>query len=182
METFTKPREFVENTRFSQDRQDTLAMLDLNFIDSPIVDIVTGFAKLPHCFTLQCCYGHFVCTPEQDLHNLETIPAGYSGLVRYRIAYIAFSIENNYRGRALRQALAQIPAIAMDYIQFGSADWFWERWVNSYALQVEPVAHQLEDVAILEVAEAIHIQTTRDLFFRELRALLDAELVKHVTR
>jgi len=47
---------------------------------------------------------------------------------------------------------------------------------------VEPVAHQLEDAAILESAEAMHIQTVRDLFFRELRALLDAELVKHVTR
>jgi hypothetical protein len=63
--------------------------------------------------------------------------------------------------------------------QFGSANWFWERWVNSYALQVEPVAHRLQDEVILEPAEALHTQRARDLFFRELRARLDAELNEH---
>jgi len=181
METFTKPREFVENARFSQNRQEALAALDLDSIDRPIVDIAAGFATLPHSFTLQCCYGHFVCTPDQDPYNLEPIPAGYSGLVKYRIAYIAFCIENSHRGQAFRQALARVPAIAPGYIQFGSADWFWERWVNSYALQVEPIVHQLEDAAILESAEAIHTQQVRDLFFRELRALLDAESAECMT-
>jgi hypothetical protein len=175
LETFTEAGEFVENTRFSQDRRDTLAALDLASIDEPIVDIIAGFASLPHCFTLQCCYGHFLCAPEQDSHSLEPIPKGYAGLVEYRIAYVAFCLENSRRGRALRQSLARFPAVDLGYVQFGSADWFWERWVNSYALQVEPVAHQLKDTAILEPAEALRTQSARDLFFDEIRALLAAE-------
>jgi len=107
METFTKPREFVENARFSQDRQASLAALDLDSIDRPIVDIAAGFTALPHCFTLQCCYGHFLCTPDQDSYNLEPIPASYSDSVKYRIAYIAFCIENSPRGQAFRQASQQ---------------------------------------------------------------------------
>ncbi len=170
----------MEHTRYSQGRQDALAALDLGSIDEPIVDIVARFAALPHCFTLQCCYGHFVCAPEQDPHSLVPIPRGYAGLVRYRIAYIAFCLENSRRGWALRESLARVPAVDPGYVQFGSADWFWERWVNSYALQVEPDAHQLKDEAILEPAEALHTQRVRHLFFRELRALLAAELSEHV--
>jgi hypothetical protein len=180
LETFTEPREFVENTRYTQDRQDALAALDLGSIDEPIVDIVAGFAMLTHCFTLQCCYGHFICAPEQDPHSFELIPRGYAGLVRYRIAYIAFCLETGLRGWALRERLARVPTVYPGYIQFGSADWFWERWVNSYALQVEPVAHQLKDEAILEPAEASHTQRARYLFFRELRVLLAVELGEHM--
>ena len=181
METFTESRGFVENARYAQDRQDALAALNLGSIDRPIVDIVAGFAALPHCFTLQCCYGHFVCAPGQNPHNLEPIAHDHSGLVRYRIAYVAFCIENSHRGRALWKSLARVPAVDTGYVQFGSADWFWERWVNSYTLQVEPIAHQLKDEAILDLAEALHTQGVRDLFFRELRALLAAELREHVT-
>jgi hypothetical protein len=60
----------VENTRYPEDRKDTLGALDLCSIDEPFVDIVAGFATLPHCFTLQCCYGHFVCGAEQNPHSL----------------------------------------------------------------------------------------------------------------
>jgi hypothetical protein len=181
METFTEPREFVENTRYAQDRSDALAALDLNSIDRPLVDIVAGFAALPHCFTLQCCYGHFICAPDQDTRSLEPAPRGFSGLLTYRIAYMAFCIENSHRGRGLQRALAALPSVAPGYVQFGSADWFWERWDNSYALQVEPVAHQLEDKIILEPAEATCVQMARDLFFGELRALLAAELRRHAS-
>lgn len=179
METFTEPREFVENPRYAQDRRNVLSALNPNSIDAPILDIVTGFTDLPHCFTLQSCYGHFVRSPGQDPHTPEPIPTGYSGSLRYRIAYMAFCIENSRRGRALREALAQIPRVVPGYVQFGSADWFWERWVNSYTLQVEPVAHQLQDEVILEPAEAIRTQVARDVFFRELRAALAAERRKH---
>ena len=110
METFTEPGEFVTNTRYSQDRHDALAALDLSSIDRPIVDIVAGFSTLPHSFTLQSCYGHFVCAPRAGIpYTLEPIPRGHSGPLRYRIAYIAFCIENSRRGWALREAFAQIP-------------------------------------------------------------------------
>jgi hypothetical protein len=176
LETFAEPREFIENPGYSQDRREALAALDLGCIDKPVVDIIAGFAALPHCFTLQCCYGHFICAPDQNPQSLEPIPRGYAGPVRYRIAYIAFCLENSRRGRILRDALARVPALDQGFIQFGSADWFWENWANSYALQVEPAAHQFKDEAMLEIAEALHIQRVRDRFFGELRALLAAQL------
>jgi hypothetical protein len=51
--------------------------------------------------------------------------------------------------------------------------------VNSYALQVEPIAHQLKDEAILEPEEARYTERIRDRFFTELRAVLAAELSRH---
>jgi hypothetical protein len=179
METFSEPREFVENTRYPKARKDALAALDLGSIDEPILDIVAGFATLPHCFTLQCCYGHFISVAGQDPHSLEPIPRDYSGMVRYRIAYIAFCIENSSRGRSLRDSLSRITAIDPGYIQFGSPDWFWEQQVNSYALQVEPIAHQLKDEAILEISEAFVTQRVRDIFFSKLRELIGIEMNAH---
>ena len=176
METFTKARELVENRGFVRDRQKSIAELDLSCIDSPIADIVEGFNALPYCFTLQCCYGHFLCFPEQGPHNFDPIPPGFSGFVTYRIAYIALCLENSSHGQTLRQSLARLPAIDPDFVQFGSADWFWEQWLNSYAFQVEPMAHMLKDEAILGPAEALQTQAARDLFFGEIRTLLAAEL------
>jgi hypothetical protein len=176
LETFTEPREFVDNDHYDEERQNALADPRFSSIDEPIVDLVSGFSALPHCFPLQSCVGHFLWVPRQDIYTLDPIPTGYAGPVRYRIAYIALCIENSARGERLRQSLAQIPAIDPAYIQFGSADWFWERWVNSYALQVEPISQMMKDEAILEVEEALHIQKTRDLFFAELRRLLRREL------
>ena len=71
METFIEPRQFVENPRFSRDRHDTLAALDLRTIDEPIVDIIDGFTALSHCFTLQSCYGHFLYSAKQDIHSID---------------------------------------------------------------------------------------------------------------
>ncbi len=176
METFTAPRAFLEDHRYTKDREDTLKALDLDSIDEPIVDIVTTFSKIPYCFTLQCCYGHFVCVPEQDPHNLDPISNSCTGLVQYRIAYLAFCLENSRRGRDLWRSLARVPMIDLEYVQFGSADWFWDLRVNSYVLQVEPYAQQLKDEVISGHTEALHLQGVRDLFFKEIRALLVEEL------
>lgn len=172
LDTFTEPREFVDNPRYSRDRHDTLARLGVTAIDAPIAGVVAGLNKLSHCFTLQCCCGHFVRTAEQDPHTLQPLRPGHAGLVTYRIAYVAVCLEDSLRGQALRRTLAQIPAIDPAYIQFGSADWFWDQWPNSYVLQVEPTAHMLKDQAVLEAAEAYRTQEARDSFFGELKALL----------
>jgi len=176
LETFTGAKAFVENLRYCENRRDSLAAMDLSSIDEPLVDIVAGFAALPHCFTLQCCYGHFICAPDQNPHSLAPVPSDYRGPVRYRIAYMAFCLENSSRGWALRDALSLLAAIDTGYVQFGSADWFWKQWVNSYVLQVEPIAHQLLDEAVLGVAEALHMQKIRDLFFCNLRELSAKEV------
>ena len=176
METFGKARAFIEDSGYIRARRSSIAALDLNAIDRPIRDIIDGVSGLSHCFTLQCCYGHFICDAGQDHGSLKPVPAGYAGPVRYRIAYIAFCLENSNPGRELGKSFAKLAAIDPEYIQFGSADWFWAQWPNSFALQVEPVQYMLQDEAILESHEARYIQGVRDRFFGELRVLLAKEL------
>ena len=57
-------------------------------------------------------------------------------------------------------------------IQFGSAEWFWKRQVNSYALQVEPDRFKRQDTAILDYEEALNIEKIRNEFFFQLQALI----------
>lgn len=177
METFTAPREFVEDPGFRLARERALAALDLGTIDAPIVDVVAGFAALPYCYPMQSCYGHFLCHPGQDPRTLDPVPSGQVGQVRYRIAYVALCLEDSARGRRLRESLARIATLDPDFIQFGCADWFWEhcRVVNTYALQVEPAAQRMKDEAVLTPAEALRTQGARDLFFAEIRAMLAVE-------
>ena len=175
VETFVEPQPFVPHSGFAGDRREALRLLDPGAIDSPIVDIVTACAALPHAFTLQCCYGHFLCSPDQDMHTLAPIPDDCAGPVRYRIAYVAFCVENSDRGRAFHAELARIPDVDPGFIQFGSPDWFRERWPNSYALQVEPVAHRFKDEALLDVSEARRTAMARDGFFARLRRVLADE-------
>lgn len=178
MMTLTDARPFVSNPGYAQDRTDTIGQLVLQSVDKPIVDIVARFAELPCCFPLQSCCGHFVCDPEQDKHTLAPIPEDCKGPVRYRIAYIALCIEESSSGRMLRDELAEISKIDPTCIQFGSADWFWERCLNSYVLQVEPSRYRNRDEAILDVAEAQHVQAVRDIFFNELSQVVRVNRVK----
>jgi hypothetical protein len=98
------------------------------------------------------------------------------GEIDYRIAYLALCLANNHPGRALFDALAVIPSLDPDYIQFGSADWFWERHLNSYALQVEPARLMYKDHGNVDYEEALHLEKLRGLFFAEIRSLLQALL------
>ena len=179
METFTEPRALVRHAGYAADRQAALAGLDLSTVDLPVVDVLEAFLPLPHCFTLQCCYGHFLTAPGQDEHSLEPVPEGCTGSVRYRIAYVAFCIEDTERGRTLLERLSRVPEIEPAYVQFGCADWFWDQWPNSYTLQVEPGAHRFKDQAVLTAGEAMQTQRARDTFFEELRRLLAEEAARY---
>jgi hypothetical protein len=174
METYTAEKTFIENPDFHQERGNALSAINYNDIDKPIIDIVENFNKLSFCFTLQCCYGHFQYYPQQNPNNFDPLPYydPDSGSIRYRIAYMAFCLENNSQGKALCKSLAKIPEIDKDYVQFGSADWFWERNKNSFVLQVEPDRFKYKDEALLEWKEAIYIEKIKSLFFEELRTLL----------
>ena len=178
METFTSPKCFEQYPQYLRYRKNTIAALNLSSVDEPIVDIVSAFANTPYCFPLQSCYGHFICDTGQDIHNFDPIPLVYSGTVKFRIAYIALCVENSRHGRMLYKSLAEIAAINPAYIQFGSAGWFWERFPNSYVLQVEPLRYRNKDEAILYVSEARRVQTVRDIFFNELRNVVRVNLVK----
>jgi hypothetical protein len=149
-----------------------LRTLDMSTIDAPIAAVVKGFNGLPQCFTLQSCYGHFLCSQDQDSRTLDRLPGEHSGEVRYRIAYMAFCVENSRSGREFRAALEALPGIDPEYIQFGSADWFWERYLNSYVLQVEPVRFKMKDEALIGYGEALRIEKVRDLFYKRVEGLL----------
>ena len=172
METFTEVKELVENPRFQAQKQKVLCDLTDDMIDMPIIDLINGFNKLPYCFTLQSCYGHFVYNGQKDTHNLEPLPLkGAIAKVEYRIAYIAFCIENSLLGRELFESLKEITAIDPENVQFCCAEWFWKRQVNSYALQVEPDRFKRKDKAILDYKEALYIEKIRNKFFVQLKEL-----------
>ena len=176
LETFTTPKEFVKNPRYLQDRQNSLEALDVRAIDRPIVELVERYTLLPQCFTHQSCYGHFLYASGQDTHNLERLPSRSIGTTTYRIAYMAFCLEDSPRGRSLHESLELVPRLDPDYVQFGSADWFLERYRNSYVLQVEPMRFKTEDQALIEHSEAIHVEKIRDLFFIRMWELLERHL------
>ena len=173
METFTEIKEFVENPGYPDQRQRALAGLSDDMIDDPIIDLINGFNRLPYCFTIQCCYGHFRYNPQQDRYNCDPLPISDTiEKVDYRIAYICFCIENSVSGRGLFGALNKTTTIDPDYIQFCCAEWFWERQVNSYSLQVQPDRFKHQDSAILDYQEALHVEKIRNQFWDRLRELV----------
>ena len=173
METYTELKEFAENPNYPVQRQEILCDLSDGMIDRPIINLINGFNKFPYCFTLQSCYGHFVYNGQKDIHNLEPLPKeDRIARVEYRIAYIAFCIENSLLGRELYESLKGIPAIDPENIQFCCAEWFWKRHVNSYALQVEPDRFKRKDTAIFDLKEALHIEKIRNDFFVRLHEFL----------
>ena len=172
METFDQPRELTASPHFQADRQVALTTLENARIDAPIRGLIANLASISCCFTLQSCYGHFVHGEQPHPENLEPLPAHDVGAVRYRIAYIALCFDNSPPGRRLLTALADIPAIDRDLIHFGSPSWFWERYLNSYALQVEPSRFINKDEAVIDYGEALHVQQVRALFFEGLEQLI----------
>jgi hypothetical protein len=177
LETFTELKGFVDNPNYHEQRKQSLAKLDMDTIDAPIVDIVSNFANLSHCFTLQSCYGHFLYGLQKDLYNIDPLPVLDSiRTVEYRIAYIALCLENSHSGMWLFKSLERLPAIAPEHIQFGCAEWFWERQINSYTLQVQPKKHMTKDKVFLDYDEALYIEKVRGLFFDQLKKLLQEQL------
>ena len=173
METYTEPKKLVENPHYQAQKRKNLGILSDSMIDEPIIEIVNGFNKLPYCFTLQSCYGHFVYSGQKNSHNLEPLPVTDTiARVEYRIAYIAFCIDNSGSGRGLIESLRKITAIDPKSIQFCCAEWFWKIQVNSYALQVEPDRFKTKDRAVLDYKEALYIEKIRNEFFVRLGALL----------
>jgi hypothetical protein len=174
METFTEFKPLVKNPLFHQQREKALNQLDINTIDAPIKEIIKAFSNLPYCFTLQSCYGHFLYDNQKNPNNVKPLPnLGNICNVEYRIAYIALCTQNNPLGRMLLQELKKIPAIDPDYVQFGCADWFWQKQVNSYALQVEPERYKRKDKITVNFQEALQIEKVRNEFFRKLEKIFD---------
>jgi len=174
LETFTDPKELVNNTNYQTQRKKQLGGLSDNMIDAPIVEIIHSFNRLPFCFTLQSCYGHFLYGNQNDLHNIEPLPDTSSiDRVEYRIAYIAFCAEQSNLGKMLIETLKSITDIDPENIQFCCAEWFWKRQVNSYALQVEPDRFKYKDITMLDYEEALKVEKIRNMFFVNLQEKLN---------
>lgn len=179
METFTQPKPLIANPDYPEQRRICLASLDGASLDAPIADTVAGFNTLTCCFTLQSCFGHFLYEGQTDEHNLAPLPVAKPvGPIEYRIAYLALCIENSAAGRTLIEALKQVADLDPQNIQFGCAEWFWRRQVNSYALQVEPDRFKYRDRTTLSYQEAVIIEDVRKKFFVRLDALLRDQLAK----
>lgn len=173
METFIAAKPMVEDPAFADQRKWILRGLTSRMIDKPIAQLITGFNELPCFYTLQCCYGHFVHEAQPSRENLARLPESeVRSDIEYRIAYIAFVLENSPPGRELMDKLKRVPLIDPLNIQFCSAEWFWERQVNSYALQVEPDRFKDWDTAVLSYAEARIVERIRDRFFKKLQGIL----------
>ena len=172
METFTYLKGFSENLQYQGQKQKSLDDLDEGLLDSPIVGIIRGLNRLPHCFTLQSCYGHFVYEGQNNIHNLCALPAEeIQSAVEYRIAYLALCLENSEPGRRLFEALNGMTHIDPDNIQFGCAEWFWNRQVNSYILQVEPARFKSKDTALINFKEALRVESVRNALFIRLNEM-----------
>lgn len=142
-------------------------------VDAPLIGIINNCNKLPDVFTVQCCYGHFIppgCADEHNLVTLSELPGVIS--VRYRLAYVTVCIRNSESGRAFYRDFSKMPAIDPLNIQFGSADWFWERSVNTYAVQVEPIRFMELDQVEIGMAEALLIESARDKLFNEITRVI----------
>jgi hypothetical protein len=173
LETFTDLKNLAENPYYPLQKKKILHDLHDDMIDMPIIGLINGFNKLPYCFTLQSCYGHFVYKGQKNPHNLDPLPRkGLPVKIEYRIAYIAFCIENSVSGRGLFTTLKGITDIDPENIQFGCAEWFWKRQINSYALQVEPDRFKRKDKAFIDFKEALQVEKIRNTFFSRLYELL----------
>jgi hypothetical protein len=173
LETFTEFKPLVDNALYEEHRKASLSTLDINTIDAPLIEIINGFSKLHYCFTLQSCYGHFLHNSQDNPKNVEPLSRSDSiSNVEYRIAYIALCIKNNDRGHALIQRLKAISLIDPDYVQFGCAQWFWKRQVNSYTLQVAPKRYQTKDTMLVGFQEALHIEKIKNAVFDQLNKIV----------
>ncbi|MDY7001919.1 MAG: hypothetical protein SVS15_09085 [Thermodesulfobacteriota bacterium] len=176
METFTRPRAFIRDPGYVQRRNKALTDLAHAKIDPPLVNIIKDFNALPHCFTLQCCFGHFVVDGQEITLEAESL-AKYpkDTLLEYRIAYLALCIENSDAGKRLYRDLSAIEQIGAGYIQFHGADWFWQRHANSYALQAVPERFKAKDTALVDFDEALVLEKTKARMFEEIQKVLVRE-------
>lgn len=184
METFTPPRPFVPHPGFRRARERSLQGLrqeiEKNAIDPPLLPLVRDCMTIPHCFTMQCCYGHFVHRLEPDPDNLVPI-SKYRGLVdtiRYRIAYLAFCLENSPAGHAMYADLEEIAGIDPAFIQFGSADWFWDQVRNTYCIQLEPERMKEEDSGEVTWEEALRIEEIQEPFFAGISEIIHRHRIR----
>jgi hypothetical protein len=110
----------VSNFCFRRQRHQSLSNLDTGTIDPPILDVVSDWGRLPYCFTLQSCFGHFLVGRQDEPRNMRPLPvSGSVSKGEYRIAYLALCLEDSEAGRTLFDDLRRVTAIDPEYVQSG---------------------------------------------------------------
>ena len=174
METFTSPKPFKPHPEFATERAMALQRLEelirLAEPDPPLITLLLQFMQIPFCFTLQSCYGQFVYNQSPGDRNLAPVSSFPDGVqyLRYRLAYMVFCIEDKVQGHALYGDLESMTDIDPLYIQFGSADWFWDMTPNTYVIQLEPLEGASQDSVVMKRDEATHLERLRYHFFVRL--------------
>lgn len=177
METFAGPKPFVDNSEYERNRLVALktlrSLIATGKIDPPLVDLMTLFSRVSHCYTFQSCFGHFVHERGSDEHTTARL-APYKGMIStvfYRIAYIAFVLEKSENGLVLCRDLRALALRNPGYIQFGSAGWFWEQSVNTYQIQVALEQEKEKDSFWVTYNEALRLEKMRDMLIRDLATI-----------
>ena len=99
--SITELKELAENPYYQVQRQKSLCGLTYDMIDLPIIEVINDFNKLPCCFTLQSCYGHFVYNGKKDLsYALQVEPDRFKrkdkAILDYREALHIEKIRNEF--------------------------------------------------------------------------------------
>lgn len=178
MQTYCSEKSLRFDPEFKKNKTRALKELAKTEIDAPIQDVITELNRLPFCYTLQCCYGHFTSSEQPDKHNLSIVSkSGPSDDFLYRIAYVAFCIDATSDGKQFLSALRGLPSKTdTKTIQFGCAQWFWDQCVNSYVLQVQPTDHADVDSLHVSRKEALCIQSVRNRFWDVLRTTMNGNI------
>jgi len=177
LETFTKYKPLIENSDFTIQKEAALSSLDIRTVDEPIRNVITALNDIPFCFTIQSCFGHFVFGKQKNPKNLHPLPqTEIIGDIEYRIAYVAVCVQRSEPVARFLSELSDIQKIDPRYIQFGCANWFWERQVNSYVIQVEPERYSERDSARIPYREAKHIEELKRDVFVNIHSLAKSSL------
>ena len=179
METFCPARNLVENPGFDRKKDGALKDLDPRALDPEMRDLVAGFNRLAHCYTLQCCHGHIILPGDGPPEKRPRLPVeNPPEKALYQLAYLALVVRNNGAGRRLADELALVADRNPAFIQLGSPAWFWQDCgqKNSFALQVSPEASKHLDRFEMTRSQALEWIKARTDFMAALERILDKEL------
>jgi hypothetical protein len=169
----------LKNPGYDSKRRRALASLDPGSLDPPMVELVHGYNRLPHCYTLQSCHGHIIPSMKGGAGPVKRLPVDQPpARACYQLAYLALVIENSPRGKGLLHSLGLAAPANHSFIQLGGADWFWhdQGQVNSYVVQVSPQRFKGFDRFEMERPEALQWKQAREDFLAGLEGVLQKEL------
>jgi hypothetical protein len=103
---------------------------------------------------------------------------GEDAAVLYRLAYLAVCLKRDESGRRLYRDLKDQTRIDPEFVRFGSADWFRDRRINSYVVEVMPDRFKFRDTAEVDAEEALRLEKVKLRMFERLDLLVRARTTR----